>query len=117
LNLQGPTGTRPAIILQRFWPRGFGIVGDEGDVSDFKSLGGGKESHVQGIVIKGINQTTLFNNEVIEARFFSLDTTCQPDRPTPNNDQVIPLHSIVIYHSTILNIPEHCKPPALKGDP
>lgn len=59
----------PAVMLQRFGARGLGVIADKWHLPDFESLRGGEESHVDGVVVNGVDQAAFFEDAVVYSGF------------------------------------------------
>src|SRR5690606_19821332 len=96
VDVQFVGGHDPAIILQGLVPLGFGFVADKGNTVDFQFLRGGEELHIDGVVEQGIDDGTLFNDEIVQLRLFGLQPTGDADGAPTDDQKVELLHYCVL---------------------
>ena len=77
-----------AVVLERFLARGLLPRGAEGNVADFQQLRRGKERHVGGIVIDGIDHASLVDGHDFEAGALGFDGAGQSGGPGADHDHI-----------------------------
>ena len=77
-----------AIIFERFQSRGLRQCGSEWNVPNLEQLRCSEEHHVIRIVIDGINQASLVDDESFEARLLRLDGARQTRGATAHDQDI-----------------------------
>src|SRR5437879_8595470 len=87
----------PAVVLERFLPRGFRPGTDERVIADLEPLRRRKERHVDGIADDRIDERARIDHERIDAAAFGGDRARQTNRPGAGDDHGFVLHETGIY--------------------
>ena len=78
-----------AIVFEGFGARGFCFRGGERKIADFEAFGGGEEDHVGRVVIDGIAEAALVDDEGAEACAFGFDGAGEAGGSGADGEEVV----------------------------
>jgi len=68
--------------------RRLGIIADERDIPDFQSFRSRKKSHVGRIMVKRIDEYSLFENNILQSGFLSFQRAGKADGARTNDQNI-----------------------------